>query len=94
MPRFRLPWRRHGAPPPGLACQEIVELVTAYVEGTLDVADAARFEAHIAGCDACTMYVAQMRATIATLGRIPAESLSPHVAAELELAFADWNAGR
>ncbi len=94
MPRFRLPWRRRGAGAPGLACQEVVELVTAYIEGTLDPADVKRFEAHIAGCDACTTYVEQMRATIATLGRIEIESLSPHALHELEAAFADWNAGR
>jgi anti-sigma factor RsiW len=93
MPRFRLPWRRRGAGAPGLACQEIVELVTAYVEGVLDPADKERFEAHISGCDACTEYVAQMRATIETLGRLPVESLSPAALRELELAFADWKSG-
>lgn len=93
MPRFRLPWRRREKPTP-LVCQELVELVTAYLEGALDATDRARFEAHIAGCDACTMYLEQMRVTIATLGRIPEESLSPALVSELGLAFADWSAGR
>ena len=94
MARFRLPWRRRRDAPTPLACQELVELVTAYLEGALDATDQARFEAHIAGCDACTMYVEQMRVTITALGRIPAESLSPALVHELGVAFADWSAGR
>lgn len=94
MPRFRLPWRRRGDQPTPLACQELVELVTAYLEGALNATDRARFEAHIAGCDACTMYLEQMRVTITTVGRIPEESLSPTLVSELGLAFADWSAGR
>jgi anti-sigma factor RsiW len=94
MPRFRLPWRRRGDQPPGLACQEIVELVTAYLEGTLSSGDRVRFEAHIAGCDACTMYLEQMRATLSMLGELRAESLSPDAVRELEAAFADWSASR
>lgn len=94
MARFGLPWRRRREQPVPLACQELVELVTAYLEGALDEADRARFEAHIAGCDACTTYLEQMRVTIATIGRIPEESLSPGLVNELGLAFADWSAGR
>lgn len=94
MPKFRLPWRRRGADAPGLACQEIVELVTAYFEDALDASDKARFEEHISGCDACTEYLAQMRTTIEAVGRIPVESLSPSLVRELELAFADWKPGR
>jgi anti-sigma factor RsiW len=77
-----------------LACQEMVELVTAYLEGALDPPDAARFEAHLADCDGCTRYVEQMRQTIAALGRIPPESLSPQAEAALLEAFRDWNRGR
>jgi len=78
----------------GLSCRELVELVTDYLEDALSSADRVRFEAHIRGCDACTMYLDQMRATIAALGHLPPESLSPEAERELLGAFRDWRAGR
>jgi anti-sigma factor RsiW len=75
-----------------LACQELVELVTDYLEGRLEPADRERFDAHIAGCDACTAYLEQMRMTLEALGRIPAESLSAQAQEELLVAFREWRA--
>ena len=80
--------------PTAMACQELVELVTAYLENALSELDRARFEAHIAACDACTRYLEQMRATIRALGRIPPESLSAEAERELLAAFRDWRAAR
>ncbi|MGI9019318.1 MAG: anti-sigma factor family protein [Solirubrobacterales bacterium] len=77
-----------------LACRELVELVTDYLEGALSEADVRRFEAHIAACDACTRYLEQMRATISSLGHLPPESLSPEAEAELLAAFRGWSAER
>ena len=45
-----------------LNCRELVELVTAYLEGALSSGERKRFDAHLAGCDGCTTYVEQMRA--------------------------------
>jgi anti-sigma factor RsiW len=75
-----------------LACQELVELVTDYLEGRLSPADRERFDAHIAGCDACTAYLEQMRLTLAALGRIPEESISVQAREELLVAFREWRA--
>lgn len=75
-----------------LTCQELVELVTDYIEGQLDDTASARFEEHIADCPACTVYLEQMRQTIAALGRIRPESLSPEAEAELLEAFRGWRA--
>ena len=47
-----------------LTCRELVELVTDYLEDSLLVTERARFEAHLAECEACRAYVDQMRATI------------------------------
>ena len=48
-----------------LSCQELVELVTDYLEGALDVGDQTRaFDAHIAGCPDCTRYLQQLELTI------------------------------
>ena len=87
----RLFRRRSGDP--GLACQELVELVTDYLEGALSPADHARFEAHIAGCDACTMYVRQMREMLELLGELTSDSISPQAEAELLATFRDWKSG-
>jgi anti-sigma factor RsiW len=75
-----------------MACRELVELVTDYLEGRLSAADRERFEAHIAGCDACTTYLEQMRQTLAALGRIPEESISVETREELLVAFRAWRA--
>lgn len=75
-----------------MACQELVELVTEYLEGRLSPVDRERFDAHIAGCDACTAYLEQMRMTLDALGRIPEESISVEAREELLIAFREWRA--
>lgn len=79
---------------PGLSCQELVELVTDYVEGTLRRTDRRRFEAHIARCDGCTAYLEQMRETIRLTGRLDVESLPPQAREELLEAFRGWKESR
>jgi anti-sigma factor RsiW len=73
-----------------LSCQELVELVTEYLEGALSPGDRARFEAHIARCDGCGAYLQQMRATVDLLGHLPPESVSPEAEATLLAAFRSW----
>ncbi len=53
-----------------IACRELVELVTDYLEGALSPEQHARFENHIAGCDGCTTYLEQMRETIRLTGTL------------------------
>ena len=55
-----------------IVCQQAVELVTGYLEGTLARACRRRFEAHLAGCPHCTEYLAQMRKTIELAGSLTA----------------------
>jgi anti-sigma factor RsiW len=78
---------------PGLtiSCQEVVELVTDYLEGVLDSDTAAEVEAHLGLCQGCNLYVDQMRATVRALGRVPVDSLSEEAQAELVRAFRDMN---
>jgi anti-sigma factor RsiW len=82
-------FRRRGGDP-GLSCQEMVELVTDYLEGALSPADRARFDAHISGCEGCTMYLRQMREMLELLGELTSDSISPQAEAELLAAFRDW----
>lgn len=76
--------------PDELTCQEFVELVTDYLEGTLPPAERARFEAHISDCDYCLDYLAQMRRTIRSLGRLSEADISPTDRQRLLDTFRDW----
>jgi anti-sigma factor RsiW len=73
------------------SCQEMVELVTGYLEGTLPARDAKRFERHIGACENCSRYLEQMRAAIAVTGRARPETLSAAAMDELIAAFRSWN---
>ncbi len=72
-----------------LSCQELVELVTDYLEGALSAAERARFEAHVAACEGCDRYVEQIRASVALTGRTRALEQRPEITALLE-AFRDY----
>jgi anti-sigma factor RsiW len=60
-----------------LDCQEFVEQVTAFLEGTLDATEEQRFVDHLALCDGCDRYLDQVRQTVQALRDLPAEALSP-----------------
>jgi anti-sigma factor RsiW len=80
----------------GLDCNEVVELITDYLEGALDLDTIAQVERHLAECPGCAVYVEQIRQTVATLGRLPGSSLSADAQARLLAAFRDfggWPAG-
>jgi anti-sigma factor RsiW len=73
-----------------LVCQEIVELITDYLEGSLSRAQRRRFDAHLAGCPNCTEYLAQMRATIRATGRLRSEDLTPDMRDEFTALYRAW----
>jgi anti-sigma factor RsiW len=74
-----------------LACQEVVELVTAYLDDALDPADRERFEEHLVFCDGCENYLEQMRTTVRLTGRVEDE-LPAQLQAQLLDAFRGWRA--
>ena len=76
-----------------MACQELVELVTAYFDGSLSRSDRRRFRAHISGCENCTAYVEQMRLVVETTGRLTEEDIDPRAREELLVAFRGWREG-
>jgi anti-sigma factor RsiW len=76
-----------------LTCREVVELVTAYLEGALSEAEEVRFEEHLAMCDGCAAYLDQMRRTIALVGRLDAEEVDVEACDRLMHAFRGWSAG-
>lgn len=71
-------------------CNELVELVTAYLDGSLDLEDRARFDLHLVECDGCENYLQQFRSTVETVGKIPAEELDPMFRTRLLNAFRNW----
>ena len=73
-----------------LSCQELVELVTDYLEGALPAGLHERFDAHIAHCTGCQTYLEQMRMTIRATGELSVESLSPEAERALLDAFRGW----
>jgi anti-sigma factor RsiW len=74
-----------------LACRDIVELVTAYLEHDLDPAERERFEEHLVFCDGCGIYLEQMRATIAATGRLQRTVLPAELEQRLLEAFRGWS---
>lgn len=71
-------------------CNELVELVTAYLEGALDPVVRARFDAHLSECDGCESYLEQFRTTINTLGRPSSDQLDPGFRARLLETFSGF----
>ena len=76
--------------PSEMACKELVELVTEYLEGTLPAGDRRRFEDHLKDCDPCVTYLDQMRQTIRSLGRLTEASLPEDAKQDLLRIFRDW----
>jgi anti-sigma factor RsiW len=72
-----------------LTCQELVELVTDYFDGALGPEDRARFDAHVAECPGCDIYLRQLQTTLELIGATAGLETRPEVSALLD-AFRDW----
>jgi anti-sigma factor RsiW len=73
-----------------LTCQQLVELVTDYLEGALSRADRQRFEQHLDVCPGCVTYVEQIRETIRLSGRLREDDLAPAARDALLAQFRNW----
>ncbi|MFN8227451.1 MAG: zf-HC2 domain-containing protein [Mycobacterium sp.] len=76
--------------PEPMDCNELVELVTAYLDQALDLETRARFDMHLLECDGCENYLQQLRTTIGTLNQISDDQLDPVFRNRLLSAFRDW----
>lgn len=74
-----------------LRCQELIELLTAYLEGTMMPASQMRFEQHLARCEGCTHYLAELHKTMKVAGTLTEERISPAAKAQLLAAFRNWS---
>lgn len=80
--------------PTGMPCNELVEVITEYLEGTLPAPDRVRFELHLTFCPACRDYLEQMRATVSALGKLSEESIPEDARPILLQAFRTWKKKR
>ena len=85
-------WNLHGSGElvSDLNCAEFVELVTAFLDGTLDPITERRLVDHLPNCVGCERYFDQFRQTIRSLGQLPAEGLRTEDREALMTAFRDW----
>ncbi len=77
-----------------LRCQEAVELVTDYLEGSLRRRTRRRLERHLRACEACSAYLAEVQAVVDTLGRVGPEDLDPTTLEGLVRLYREFEDGR
>jgi anti-sigma factor RsiW len=73
-----------------ITCQEVVELVTEYLDRALPADETTLFEQHLNFCDGCVVYVEQMRSAVATVGHVREEDVPPEAKERLMAAFREW----
>jgi anti-sigma factor RsiW len=77
-----------------LTCKELVEIITAYLEGALPPGERERFDQHLGTCRGCRNYLDQMRQTIKLAGTLSEDRIDPEAKRELLDIFRDWKKGR
>ena len=77
-----------------MSCRELVQLITAYLEGALEAVDRMRFEAHLALCPGCETYLEQMRLTVRLLGSLREEDVPAPVQGRFLQAFRSFTRAR
>ena len=70
-----------------LTCQELVELITSYLDDALTSEEQQRLEHHLTYCHGCRVYLEQMRATLRLVGRLSVENLPDEMRQGLLAAF-------
>jgi predicted anti-sigma-YlaC factor YlaD len=76
-----------------LTCQQVVELVTEYLEQTLSPQLRKQLEEHLALCPGCKTYVDQVKTTTVLLRTFAQEPVFPETKQELLAIFKQWKQG-
>jgi hypothetical protein len=84
----------HASPSDEIACRELVELVTPYLENVMPADERALVDQHLAGCDGCQTYVQQMRLTIQAIGHVSDEAITSQTREQVLAIFRAWRDGR
>ncbi len=70
-----------------VSCQELVELITSYLDDALTTEERQHIERHLALCHGCRAYLGQMRATLRLVGTLSAEDIPDDLRQRLLAAF-------
>lgn len=70
-----------------MVCQELVELISDYLDDALDAPTRTRFDAHLATCDGCTNAMTQFRETIKVTGHLTQDQVPEQQRDELLAMF-------
>ena len=81
------------ARPQDIACREVVELLTEFLEGALDERTRTQVEQHLVLCPGCAEYIRQFRATIGATRKLAEKDLPERVKESLLDAFRHWRHG-
>jgi predicted anti-sigma-YlaC factor YlaD len=73
-----------------LNCQEVVELVTDYLEKALLPETQAQVEEHIATCPGCNSFYEQVQQTIMMLRKLSEQQTFPETKQDLLDIFRNW----
>ena len=76
-----------------LTCQEVMELVTDYLENVLLPGLRKQLEEHVADCPGCANYIEQVRLTVGMLHQLAHEPVFPETKRELLEVFRNWKQG-
>lgn len=76
------------------SCQELVELVTEYLDGGLSAPERLGFELHVNICPPCRGYLAQLRRVIDAAPSLRVDELPRSLREGLTAAFGDWQKER
>ena len=72
------------------ACQEVVELVSDYLEGVMMPTQMTAFEVHLNFCEGCFAFLDQVRTTTLAAGAVPEDEIPEEVMTKLLDAFGGW----
>jgi len=81
------------ARPTDIACEEVVDLLTDFLEGALDRKTRTRLEQHLVLCPGCTEYLRQLRLTIGATRRLSEAEIPEQVKEQLLDVFRHWHRG-
>jgi anti-sigma factor RsiW len=73
-----------------LVCQQAIELLTDYLEGSLSRRQRLRLERHLRACPNCSNYLEQIRLTVRLTGAIAPEELVPDAVDDLTQLYRRW----
>jgi anti-sigma factor RsiW len=76
-----------------IACRELIELLTGYLDDALDPVTRSAIDAHLAGCDGCTRALEQLRESVRIAGTLTLEPLAPSEREALRTVFIRWREG-